>query len=520
MAATQTVPQFTVVRNLPSEITSKHGVVTLFGFGIRVQVERGHLILKDGIGSDRRETRYSRIENNLKRVVVIGSDGMVSLAALRWLADRDAAFVMLDRNGSVLATTGPVRPSDARLRRAQALASESGIALQIVRELIDRKLCAQEQLVRTKLNNPVSADKIADARTGVSHAPTIERVRNLEAKAGFAYWSAWRNIPIRFPSKDTRRVPAHWRAFGTRVSPLTGSPRLAVNPANAMLNYLYAVLESETRLAVTAQGLDPGLGVLHFDRPNRDSLACDVMEPARPQVDAYVLDWIQSQPLRREWFFEQRDGSCRLMGTFASRLSETAPSWAQAVAPMTEWISRKLWSTLPNRNKNYSPATRLTQSHRRQVKGGLAYPSTQLGPRPQATCTGCGAEIASRHKNCGACAKTLARRGLIKAAKLGRIATHSPKAEALRAKTMRRQMAAKREWKQSDLPDWINEDLYRKKIQPRLLETTVPAISSALNVSEPYASDIRAGKRLPHPRHWLALAQFAGITREMLSEQV
>jgi hypothetical protein len=37
--------------------------------------------------------------------------------------------------------------------------------------------------------------------------------------------------------------------FGARVSPLTGSPRLAVNPPNAVLNYLYAILESEARLS-------------------------------------------------------------------------------------------------------------------------------------------------------------------------------------------------------------------------------------------------------------------------------
>jgi CRISPR-associated endonuclease Cas1 len=516
MAATQTVPQLTPVRNFPTELTPQHGVVTLYGYGIRVQVERGHLIIKDGIGPNRREGRYSRIENNLKRLVAIGSDGMISLAALRWLADRDAAFVMLDRNGSVLATTGPVRPSDARLRRTQALANESGIALLIVRELIDRKLCAQEQLVRTKLNDSPAADKIAEARIAVFHAPTIERVRNLEAKAGFAYWSAWRNIPINFPSRDIRRVPDHWRTFTSRVSPLTGSPRLATNPANAMLNYLYAVLESEARLAVAAQGLDPGLGVLHFDRPNRDSLACDVMEPARPQVDAYVLDWIQKQPLKREWFFEQRDGACRLMGTFASRLSETAPSLAQAVAPMTEWIARKLWLTLPNRNKNYSPATRLTQSHRRQAKGGLAYPAVKLGPAPQATCTRCGAEIPSRHKNCGACAKVFARRGLIKAAKLGRIATHLPQAKALRAETMRRQMAGRTAWKPSDLPDWLDKNAYRHAIHPKLAGLTVSLISRELGISEPYATTVRSGKRIPHPRHWEMLARIAGISEAKL----
>ena len=69
---------------------------------------------------------------------------------------------------------------------------------------------------------------------------------------------------------------------------MTGSPRLSVNPPNAMLNYLYAVLEAEARLAASALGLDPGLGVMHVDTNARDSLACDLMEPIRPQVDAFV----------------------------------------------------------------------------------------------------------------------------------------------------------------------------------------------------------------------------------------
>ena len=105
---------------------------------------------------------------------------------------------------------------------------------------------------------------------------------------------------------DLPRVPAHWRTFNTRKSLLSGSQRLAANPANAILNYLYAVLESETRLAVAALGLDPGLGFWHVDTPARDSLACDLMEPVRPRVDAFLLDWITREPLKRAWFFEQQ----------------------------------------------------------------------------------------------------------------------------------------------------------------------------------------------------------------------
>jgi hypothetical protein len=38
------------------------------------------------------------------------------------------------------------------------------------------------------------------------------------------------------------------------------------------LELLVAVLEDETRFAVAALGLDPGLGFLHMDTPRRDSL--------------------------------------------------------------------------------------------------------------------------------------------------------------------------------------------------------------------------------------------------------
>jgi CRISPR/Cas system-associated endonuclease Cas1 len=64
--------------------------------------------------------------------------------------------------------------------------------------------------------------------------------------------------------------------------------------------------------------------MLHVDTSARDSLACDLMEPVRPQVDAYLLDWITRQPLRWEWLFEKGDGNCRLSGSLAVRLSETA----------------------------------------------------------------------------------------------------------------------------------------------------------------------------------------------------
>jgi len=468
------------------------------------------LLLEDGIGAERHQARFPRVGHGLKRLVVIGSDGIVSLAALRWLADQDASFVMLERDGKVLATTSPVRPSDAKLRRAQALAHSSGAALPITRELIRQKLTGQEHVARHKLLDDATADKIAQFRTEVPAADCIATVRLIEAQAALAYWSAWRTLPVNFPKNDLRRVPEHWRSFGARISPLTGSPRLACNPPNSILNYLYSLLEAEARLAAAALGLDPGLGVLHADAPNRDSLALDLLEPVRPQVDAYVLDWITRQPLRREWFFEQRDGNCRLMAALAVQLAETVPTWGRAVAPVAEWVARAFWSTI--RKPDAPLATRLTQNNKRAAKGSPTQLPHKRVPFQQNVCAVCGKPIEQNSVHCGDCALRNSTASLIDGARLGRVAAQSPTARERRRETKRRHDLARRNWPPSDHPSWLTDEAYTTQIQPRLARATLSEIASAIGVSIPYASDIRRGRRRPHPRHWQALAELLGIS--------
>ena len=509
MAATPNVPQSFPPCNF-HPIKPQHGVVTLYGYGVVVRVDRGHLEVEDGICANRRKARFPRIGHRLRRIVVIGNDGTISLAALRWLADQGAAFAMLDRQGRVLLTTGPVRPSDARLRRAQALAHQSGAAVKISRELIGHKLQAQGKIAQDSLRNPEAAEAISRACAAIPTAQTIEAIRLHESIGAHAYWGAWNNLPINFPRADLRRVPDHWQIFRNRVSPLTGSPRLAANPVNAMLNYLYALLESEARLAVATLGLDPGLGVLHMDAPSRDSLACDVMEPVRPMVDAYILNWVGRETLKREWFFEQRDGSCRLMAPFVAQLSQTARTWSGAVASFAEMVARTLWATTHKPRRQHQPATRLTQLHRREAKNASPIFRPAL-PRPESFCKECGVVITRGKRRCASCANDLNTSGLIKAAQKGRVAAQSNQAQARRADTQRAHSKAKAAWESSDLPAWMNEKSYMQEIQPRLKAITLSVLASKLSISIPYAVDIRSGRRIPHPRHWETLAQLVGV---------
>jgi len=512
MAAIKTVAQPPMLRKSAqgsSKSEPRYGVITLSGYGIAVRVDRGHLTVEDGIGADRSSCRFPRVGHGLKRLVVIGSDGEVSLAALRWLADQNASFVMLDRDGSVLATTGPVRSSDVRLRRAQALAPENGVALRISRELVDRKLAGQERVAMNDLANESVALSIRQCRTDLAEAFSIDAIRLVESQAAKAYWSAWRNLPIMFPQRDLPRVPVHWRTFGSRISALTGSPRLATNPPNAILNYLYALLEAETRLAAATLGLDPGIGVLHVDTPYRDSLACDLMEPIRPDVDAFVLDWIKRGRLPRNHFFEQRDGNCRLMADFASTLSQTASKWASLVAPVAEWFTREI-----SRSKNarsYGVPARLTQHNKRIAKGSERLPTAKAAVKPLRICHGCGKELVGDSVHCKSCSTEIMTEQRSAAGLLARTAAQTSEAQLKRALTQQVNAVAQHAWKPSDQPAWLTADFYSKTVQPALVSVRGSQIARALKVSNSYARDIRKGRAQPHPRHWSVLANLVGF---------
>jgi hypothetical protein len=157
-------------------------------------------------------------------------------------------------------------------------------------------------------------------------------------------------------------VPEHWLTFGRRHSLISNpTPRRAINPANAILNYLYAILEAEARIAALRMGLDPGLGVLHADQRARDSLPCDLMEAVRPKVDAFVLELLASRTFRKTDLFETREGICRLMPPFTHELAETSALWARELGPVTERVAKELFAS--TRRKSNMGATSNQKAH-------------------------------------------------------------------------------------------------------------------------------------------------------------
>jgi CRISPR/Cas system-associated endonuclease Cas1 len=227
----------------------REGVLVVDGYGVKVHCLRGHLVVSDGIGPERRTATFHRATSHLKRLVLLGHEGFVTLEAIRWLDDVGAALVHIGRDGRLLSTTATYGRDDPRLRRAQALAGGTETGLGIAIDLLTAKLEGQARVL-DRLGVPEEPRAtVTSALDSLGERRSPFELMATEAAAAIAYWAAWSYAEVPFVKADRDRVPEHWRTFGKRASPLTGNPRLASNPANALLNYLYAILEAECRIA-------------------------------------------------------------------------------------------------------------------------------------------------------------------------------------------------------------------------------------------------------------------------------
>ncbi len=541
----------------------RSGVLTLSGYGLALTVERGHLVARDGLGAARRESRFHRATSRLRRVVVLGHTGYVTLDALRWLYDVGAAFIQIDGDARVLAASAALGRDVPHLRRAQAVAPWTGASRAIACKVLTRKLQGQAAVVQ-RVDPTVSAT-LAALATALDPRDPLDRLRQVEAQAAALYWHTLAPLPVHFARRDSPKVPAHWQTFGPRLSPLTGSPRNATTPAHALLNYLYALLEAEARVACLQVGLDPGLGVLHADLRNRDSLACDLMEAVRPQVDSWLLRFLAERTFAVRDFFETRTGVCRVLPPLTHTLAETLPLWAHALAPLVEQVAQMLLAAPPpNRllagltqsapqaplgetpgpeppgpvadgaspvaavaparhaRRLPTPLTQTNRSAGRSRGGGVPRAAPAVPGRLSRSCLQCGAPLAGRGRLCSATCRAVYRQetleprfaaagpaALAALRARGSDPSKTPEARAKVGATQRARAAARRAWERDQAGTTADPETFRRAVLPLLQHVPLQALRRATGLSLRYCSLIRRGLRVPHPQYWEPLARAA-----------
>jgi hypothetical protein len=416
---------------------------------------------------------------------------------------------------------------DARIRRTQALAPFEPYGLDVARWLMSRKIQGQGKLAFRRFGDAMTAETIGDLALASEDVETIDELRQLEANAAalyFGVWSGRAECAPRLAAKDHRRIPPHWSRYEGRRSVLASaaSNRKAERPVNAMLNYLYALVEAEAILACQAVGLDPGLGIVHADAKGRQSLALDLMEPVRPEVDAFVLDMIERRTFRKVEFTEATDGHVRLLAPLTRELAETMPQWAKSLGPIAEHVAHVFGKAMDG---TYSAATPLTSRHHRDAQAVvkarkveatrratasrvLQRPAGQSAALPLWTCPDCGGAVTNpRHVRCEACIDT--------------DPASTPEIRGRRGAAIAARKRALTEWDRANTGRVYDPELFRREILPRLQTVPLSEITAAAGCSKASASDYRRGKRTPHVSAWSALAELVGANPvEFLTEGV
>jgi CRISPR-associated endonuclease Cas1 len=495
-------------------LDDRNGIAVVDGYGVRIGVERGHLLVTDGSGRHRRQRRYPKVGHGLQRLVILGHTGGITLDALRWCDRVGIAVSQLDPNGELVTTTARAGLDDARLRRAQALAASMPLGHRLAVDLIDGKLAGQADVANQELQSAAVADRIERLRNQLHDTTTVDQVRDLEAKAASVYFKAWSNrVAVTWASKDMPRIPAHWLGFKSRRTPLrmSSGARRAADPINALLNYLYALAEIECRLACLTVGLDPGLGVIHADVRARDSLALDLIEPVRPVVDRYVIDLLDGHAFRRADFHEADDGHIRILPPLTHHLAGTLATWRSVVAPWAEHLAHAFADASPY---NVRKATSLTSATRRRVaqdpaaprrknaaQRSLSTPRSEVGP--PAVCVDCGNPVTRQRRYCAACWPNRRTEALDNATHAAAAQVTDEHSRARRGEAVARGKNAARQAQLHALgfqpDDW-------RSIRDGLAHVSLRQITDATGLSIGQASRLKTGKSTAHPRHWPTLA--------------
>src|SRR5947209_3667697 len=494
---------------------SRYGVYVATGYAITVSVRRGRLVVEDGVGRDRRAVEFGRIDR-LARLIIVASTGSITLSATKWLTDTGASLVHLDHTGTLQATTGHIGSDNPALRRAQAIAVNRPIGVKISRTLLAAKLSGQRDVATTL--DADAANSLDPRIDELGDCQTLEHLRLVESQAASSYWAAWRGVQVRFATRDAVQVPVHWTKFSQRASVLTGGPRVAIDPICADLNYLYAILEAESRIALWAIGLDPGVGILHTDQRARDSLALDLMEAVRPAVDRYALDLLALRPFSLKDVHEATTGQCRLLPRLARELAQTGRTWAERLAPHAEMVARELAADaqIPG------PPTLLTGEARRKARPASHHTRPRSSSKPiirTSTCVDCGATIPRGQKRCSDChasasADRLRTQQSTETTRRRLADVHPSRDPAVRDRIAQAQRA---QWAARKAADPVSgftgqPSEFRRLVLPRLAGIAPRELARQTGLSPGYCAAVRAGKRVPHLRHWPAL-QLAGLTR-------
>lgn len=249
--------------------------------------------------------------HTLESIAYFGYKG-TSPALMGACAERGIRLSYFTPNGRFLASAAANENGNVLLRKTQyRLSDDPAASAAIARSFILAKIYNSRWILeRATRDHPQRVDVCAIKQTcavlaqqaqAVAECTDLETLRGLEGSASERYFSHLDDLIL--TNKDEFRYSERNR-------------RPPLDPVNALLSFLYALLSNLCAGALQQAGLDPYVGFLHRDRPGRISLALDLMEEFRGLFcDRLALTLINTRVLTAKDFDRKENGAVFLSDT-------------------------------------------------------------------------------------------------------------------------------------------------------------------------------------------------------------
>jgi len=255
------------------------------------------------------------------RAMILASDAQIPIYVCNRWGHPEA--ILLSSEGSTLTD---------RKRKQVVFASPSHCletVLRIFREKGDgqirhlRWMAAHRPALREQINNNVELI--------VKH---LDEMSFIKPEATLT----WRQSIMGLEGAISRKYWAQIGVFLDQIVLTTSrSRRPALDPYNAMLNYVYGMLYQAIHLSVLRAGLDPSLGFMHADGGRRPSLVFDLIEPWRAMADMFLSMVLTSGEYKVNWCVE-KDGGWRLSSAGKKILIPAYNRWMDGKG---EWLGHR-----------------------------------------------------------------------------------------------------------------------------------------------------------------------------------
>lgn len=255
----------------------------------------------------------------LKRVVIVGNVN-IETSVIHKLVKSDVTVTFFTGRLKYIGTIYGKIHNNGLLRVKQYEKSTDAFALNMAKEFVEGKISFQIDFLREIPNiKPIlsmdaeqSIQNLINKIDLIKNANSIDSLRGIEGSSQALYFSVYSKLyPESYGfTKRTKRPPT--------------------DPVNAMLSLCYTMLHYEAVREIQLIGLDPTIGFYHQFEYGRESLACDIVELFRVDVDRFVYEIFKQNELsKRDFMKDEASGGIYLKKSGRKKFYPLYEEWAQ-----------------------------------------------------------------------------------------------------------------------------------------------------------------------------------------------